>query len=373
MKKQVLPPLFTVIMIFLLSLMVISFVFPDKEYSLTENRTLAAYESPALSGVLSGEWMRRMENYTADQFPFRHEFVKINLAKNMLLATQSNGVVHGRNHRLFEQADLLEDTALRSNLASLSLMREKTGLPVYLVVIPEASQVIREELPPFYPLEDSEEHIMSALEQTDGVQAIFMLEALTRRQAIENTFYRTDHHMTWAGADAVYQALSPALAYSPLDTKSFVEKVPDFYGSLHARAPYPFIEPDELSYAMFDNLTMEIEGRVMDGLVDQEYLARPNKYSALLFNNPGMLRLTNTELQTGRWLVIRDSHANAILPSLGQHALQIDAIDPRYLPFDFDLPSLIKREEYGAIICIVGSDTLLTDKNITLLLTKFGH
>lgn len=365
-------PLFILACTLLLVLMVLSFVLPDREYSMLENRPLMQYEVPSLDSIASGKWMKRAEEYAAEQFPLRDQLVQINLAKEMLLLrTETNNIVRGRDNRLFERADQADASALQGNTEALLALQQKTGLPLYLGIIPEASQVLKEALPPYYPLVNSWDLMSNRLGLLEGVQVINTQDELVHKQALEDTFYRTDHHLTWAGADSVYRAIAARMGLEAIDVQGHLRQSTGFLGSFYARAPYPFMDSETMAYADVGHLQLYIDGQLKDGLVDQELLARPNKYAALLYNNPGQLRIVNPAVGEGKLLVIRDSHANAILPSLAQHFAVIDALDPRFIQRDFDLSQWIQDQNYGGILCIFGSQTLLKNREMQLLLAAF--
>ena len=241
-----------------------------------------------------------------------------------------------------------------------------TGLPVSLLMIPLPGRCT-EDLPALYTL--GRHTLVCAIREDAGQVAwIDPLDALLQAKGSEPLYYRTDHHLTAAGADVVYRALADAWGLRPQQPDSLLES-PGFYGSFYARAPTPLIKPDTLTFSLYKGIQVLIDGNDTGGLYDEALLKGRSKYAALLHNNPPRLTLINPEGE-GVLLVLRDSYASAMLPAIARHFARVEAIDPRY--YSDDLPALCAEQKVERILCIYGLNALTNDRNYPVSRLLFG-
>lgn len=366
-KKARLAPLFILVMLILTAFAAFSLLLPDAEYSRLENRALAQAPPFSWSQVASGRYMDQAEGYVNDQLPLRDAFVKLNLLKEMtLLRTEAGGVVRGRGQRLFNQSKQVDGGDVETKINALARFANSTKLPFTLVMVPPSSVMYQDELPFFYPLADPVAVIEAAVSKHAGLNQVPLKEALTLEKQQHMTHYRTDHHLTAHGAMAVYRAMGRHLGFTAQQDDAGVQALDGFLGSLYARAPFPFMQAEELSYFDPAQISLEIDGAAMPGLLDQALLERPNMYAALLYNNPGHLVLRNPAGERGAALVLRDSNANVILPLLARHYKALHVIDFRHLKPGFPLFELIEGQDIKEVLCIYGTDVFLSDRNLLL-------
>ncbi|NLX83808.1 MAG: hypothetical protein GXZ04_08385 [Clostridiales bacterium] len=366
-RKILKAPLFILIIVMMLLLAALGVILPDKSISQLENRPLMSFPVLSFSQISNGRWMSQAEDYINDQLPLRDAFIQLNLLKErMLLKTETNGVVRGMGDRLFGDIRQINSQDLEKSVNALGQFVQKHNLPFIFVMVPPSSLMYPDALPAFYPLADPLIAIEQAIKQHPAIDYLSVKSVLLLENQTQMTHYRTDHHLTAAGAKIVYQALVKRLGLREDIQDAEVMTVDGFTGSYYARAPYPFLKKDALSYYDVKNITLDINGVRMPGLADKTLLDSPNKYHALLYNNPGLLTLSNKEGERDSALVFKDSNANAILPLLARHYQNLHVIDFRYLRLGFDLEAFIKNEGIKEVICIYGTDVFLTDRNLLL-------
>ncbi len=366
MKKAARFPLFLTAMALLLSLAVLSVALPDRVRSDLENRTLAGPPVLSASSVLSGRWMKGAETYIDDQFFARDQWMALAaLWDAALLRVERRGVLLGKDGRLFEASSSLSDRVAQEGIHALDALAEATGLPVTLLLAPMSSAVYPEELPAFAPADDQAALLARLYAGAGQVRTVDALTALRAAKGEQPLYYRTDHHWTAVGALAAYRALTDALGLREAETAYTVFSAEGFSGSYFARAPSPLVRSETLTFDVFDNLLLSVEGEPVDGLYDEEQMARRDKYAALLYGNHSRITLENTSgSASGTLLVLKDSYANALLPHLAQHYRRVEVVDLRY--FVGDLPALLQELDVEGIVCIYGLSTFLTDRNLLL-------
>lgn len=123
---------------FLFGVMALHLALPDRERSETENRTLQQFPAFTAAAVADGTFMEDTEDYLADQFPGRDGWTGMKARVEQLLGKTEFRGVYLCGDTLINRGD--EPGALaEKNLSYVSALAEKTGIPVYLGLIPTAS------------------------------------------------------------------------------------------------------------------------------------------------------------------------------------------------------------------------------------------
>ena len=345
----------------LLSLLAVcGLLWPQRETSALENRRLVSRPQLSMDSALSGAFPSQAERSLSDQFPLREAWLWVNSLYDMALAkAERNQILIGKSGRLFEPCAALDTQTLFDNADAAAKLRAASGLDVWLMLVPMASGVYTQELPWLYQADDQQ----ALLAQATLLSRAFPLDILSalRVRSDEGLFYRSDHHWTAAGARVAYETLAALWQLTPAQPMRRFH-VQGFLGTLAARAAFPFIRPENLSFDLYEGIELYIGENKMDGLYDPAQLEKQDKYAALLYgSSEGIITLINSRAQ-GSLLVIRDSYANALLPALAMHFGRVTAVDPRYCRDD--ILALCKREGVERILCVYGLSTWLSDRNL---------
>ena len=355
-------PLFWAVMTLLLGLFIAQQILPERENSEMEKRVLATRPSLSLSAMAGSQWADSFEAFVADQLPLRDVFVSAYAEFQALTGHRLiNGVILGRDGWMFSRTDSLTERNVQLNAQALAELSALTGVPAYLLAVPSAAEVYREKAPAGAPLAREEELIAAAAREAPLIP---LLPALRQAREEQPLCYRSDHHWTLAGARLGYLAACQALGLSPLPPGK-TEDAPGFYGTFYARCPRPGFQPDDFSFDVGEGLCLLIDGQEMDGLVDREQLKRPDRYAALLYGNHGLVELINPAVETGTLFVLKDSYANALLPSLARHYHRIVAVDARY--FSGNVVDTLNECKGDAVLCVCGVTSLGFGREFALL------
>ena len=172
---------------------------PSRDFSDQENRYLAQFKAPTWDTVRSGKFMENFEDYVADQFPLRDQWVKLKAYSERTLGKQeNNGVYFDRvtGQTLFAQFTSLSDEELAKRVGYVNKLGANLDVPVYFSLVPDKSWVWADYLPDYAPNVDDGSTIEKAQELCgDDVKFIDLRGALDY-----DSFYRTDHHWTTMGA-----------------------------------------------------------------------------------------------------------------------------------------------------------------------------
>ena len=349
-------------MLLLFLLLAGQWLLPHREFSEMENRVLAQPPEISLSSLANSRWTEQFESFAADQIPLRNAFVSLYMTmKAGMGCRMTDGVLLGKDGRMFDRTDSYSERNVRLNAATLTELGELTGVPVYLLAVPSAALIYGDAVPADAPVADE-----SALLDAAGEETVLLplTAALCETKGCGDLYYHTDHHWSMAGTQTGYRVVCQALGIEPLPVGTLTEPLP-FFGSFHARCPLPWQQPDSFSYADVNGIRLVVEGVEKAGLADESQLKKRDRYAALMYGNHGIIELINDARPEGTLFVIKDSFANSLLPLLARHYHRIVAIDARY--YSGNAADEVKKYGGEVILCINSLSSLASNRNLSLL------
>ena len=343
-------------------------LLPKQEFSENENRYLQAFPAFTFRDLKDGTYTERLVSYFSDHFPFRDAFMTVKTETEILLGKREiSGIFIAKDGSLVEEyrRPVNTDRVVRQmgkfSAAVLGRTREENrALRVTLMLVPTASEILREQLPENATLLSQEQ---TASEIEEGIRNIMeeaglpevrtvhlkerLLEKEKERLALEDggerenrrLYYRTDHHWTTFGAYQGYLAFCGSAAIDALPEEAFRRTAvsEDFRGTIwsklnDARFPGDRIEIWERKDTL-PGITMYCEDtkKTSESLYNMEWLQKKDKYSMFLDNIHPLIEITNKNADTPRGLLlIKDSYANCMVPFLAEHFRKIYVLDTRY-------------------------------------------
>ena len=360
--------------LFLGGLLVWHVLLPDRDRSEVENRTLNQFPAFSWERLRDGSFTEGVESYFADQFPLRDQWTGLKARTEQLLGKREFKGVYLCEDTLISKTEPPRDGLEEKNLSYVARLAEGTELPVYLGLIPSASEIWRDRLPEGAESWDQAAFIAQAAE-LEGVRPVDFLSALSAR-AGEEIFYRADHHWTTLGAYYGYAALMEALGRGEeiLEAGSFQRQVyphaDEFQGTLYSQSGVHWLPPDTIEFWVEDRfeVTSWREGTPeTSALYDLSKLQTKDKYSAFLGGNQPLCVLRNPEGK-GKLLVIRDSYSDALAPFLALHFEEVHLLDPRY--YRYSAAKYARDNGLEAIAVVYSAPNFITDRNLVLLTQK---
>ena len=322
-------------------------LFPDREYSENENRTLQTFPGWTASDHLDGTFGSEMNDYFADQFPMRNGWTAAKgIAELVAGKGENNGVLVGTNEQLAVYAfdacagtegyvpstDGYSEKLIERECRALADMDEKLkkqGIPFCFLLAPRTIDVAASAFT--YPDDGSRKLISDFYGRLpETVNAPEVIPLLREKyESGEYVAYRTDHHWTTLGAYYAYVEVmkSWGMEGEILPESAFtVSRTPNFYGTTWSKLGLPFVGPDVLElWETGDEdryLAEDLDsGHVLPGgLYSRSFLEVKDKYAVFLDGTHNRLRITDSE-GTGRetLLVAKDSFANCMIPFLARH------------------------------------------------------
>ena len=362
--------------IFILTLflfLIINVIVPDREKSVQENRMLATKPKFRLSSLTSGDYDEKFEAYMDDQFVGRDMWRKLKVTVDRIGGSRlENGVYIGKNGQLLEQIEVADETHLAANIKAIkSFSESQSKIPVRMMLVPDAANVLNHSLPALAKPEDQTQMFsMVRKDLGDSVEWIDVSTELNKHKT-EKIYYKTDHHWTTLGAFYAFQAAAPSLGIDgDLSGKYVSYAVSDsFNGMLASKSGVNLGEKEQIDiYVPTEEDTDLIvdyvdEGKRSTSLYDSSKLKEKDQYTVFLGGNSSLLDIRTVSTSTKRLLLVKDSFANSFIPFLTPYYREIVVVDPRY--YSGTINDLMDSYRISEVLFLYSGNTFFKDNNIS--------
>lgn len=362
--------------IFILTLflfLIINVIVPDREKSVQENRMLATKPKFRLSSLISGDYDEKFEAYMDDQFVGRDMWRKLKVTVDRIGGSRlENGVYIGTNGQLLEQIEVADENHLAANIKAIkSFSESQKKIPVRMMLVPDAANVLNHSLPALAKPEDQTQMFsMVRKDLGDSVEWIDVSTELNKHKT-EKIYYKTDHHWTTLGAFYAFQAAAPSLGIEgDLSGKYVSYAVSDsFNGMLASKSGVNLGEKEQIDiYVPTEEDTDLIvdyvdEGKRSTSLYDSSKLKEKDQYTVFLGGNSSLLDIRTVSTSTKRLLLVKDSFANSFIPFLTPYYREIVVVDPRY--YSGTINDLMDSYRISEVLFLYSGNTFFKDNNIS--------
>ena len=373
-QRKVQEQLVGIIFILILFLfLIINIIVPNKEKSEQENRMLATKPKFRLSSLISGDYDEKFEAYMDDQFVGRDMWRKLKVTVDRICGSRlENGVYIGRNGQLLEQIEVADENHLAANIKAIkSFSESQKKIPVRMMLVPDAANVLNHSLPALAKPEDQTQMFsMVRKDLGDSVEWIDVSTELNKHKT-EKIYYKTDHHWTTLGAFYAFQAAAPSLGIEgDLSGKYVSYAVSDsFNGMLASKSGVNLGEKEQIDiYVPTEEDTDLIvdyvdEGKRSTSLYDSSKLKEKDQYTVFLGGNSSLLDIRTVSTSTKRLLLVKDSFANSFIPFLTPYYREIVVVDPRY--YSGTINDLMDSYRISEVLFLYSGNTFFKDNNIS--------
>lgn len=362
--------------IFILTLflfLIINVIVPDREKSVQENRMLATKPKFRLSSLISGDYDEKFEAYMDDQFVGRDMWRKLKVTVDRIGGSRlENGVYIGTNGQLLEQIEVADENHLAANIKAIKSFSEShSKIPVRMMLVPDAANVLNHSLPALAKPEDQTQMFsMVRKDLGDSVEWIDVSTELNKHKT-EKIYYKTDHHWTTLGAFYAFQAAAPSLGIEGDLSGNYVSyAVSDsFNGMLASKSGVNLGEKEQIDiYVPTEEDTDLIvdyvdEGKRSTSLYDSSKLKEKDQYTVFLGGNSSLLDIRTVSTSTKRLLLVKDSFANSFIPFLTPYYREIVVVDPRY--YSGTINDLMDSYRISEVLFLYSGNTFFKDNNIS--------
>ena len=373
-QRKVQEQLVGIIFILILFLfLIINIIVPNKEKSVQENRMLVTKPKFRLSSLISGDYDEKFEAYMDDQFVGRDMWRKLKVTVDRICGSRlENGVYIGRNGQLLEQIEVADENHLAANIKAIkSFSESQKKIPVRMMLVPDAANVLNHSLPALAKPEDQTQMFsMVRKDLGDSVEWIDVSTELNKHKT-EKIYYKTDHHWTTLGAFYAFQATAPSLGIEgDLSGKYVSHAVSNsFNGMLASKSGVNLGEKEQIDiYVPTEEDTDLIidyvdEGKRSTSLYDSSKLKEKDQYTVFLGGNSSLLDIRTVSTSTKRLLLVKDSFANSFIPFLTPYYREIVVVDPRY--YSGTINDLMDSYRISEVLFLYSGNTFFKDNNIS--------
>lgn len=347
--------------IILVGWMVISFLLPDVYYSKRENRLAAQVPSFSLPAFFNRTWMSDSEAYLEDQMAFRNTMLDMKFVSEKVLGKkENNGIFQGEDGFLLKIEEYQEEEVQTSIDAIQTILQNKIG---NLVLMPTSAYVLGDKLPK-YQQDTIQEAWFKRLKNESFV--------ITGDDALKELgmqgFYKSDHHLSMRGNEAVYKAWAIRQG-KPIVETTFESVFDNFLGSYYRTSSNPFQKGEPMEIA--SNLDAYVSSITYDhiktttSLYERKYLGKADEYAMYLDGNHALTTIQTTNNNNQHLLVFKDSYGNSFVPYLLPYYETITMIDLRYQ--QEEITTYLKQSD-EVMFCYALAG--LQDKNVVMNLQK---
>lgn len=352
-----------------------SLIQPDRKMSEEENRVLAEFPKLGLESLKNKDYMTGLENYASDQFVLRDAWISLKVQCDLLAGKREfNGVYLGKKKYLMQIPAEMDEKNTKENLEAINQFYKKNNqLKTYMMIVPNAAYILKEQLPMGAPVRDQGEDMEYIKKQlSNDIRCIDVTEAL-QQHAKEGIYYKTDHHWTTRGAAYGFNAAAMALEIQGVATEYKIHTVAtDFSGTLASRTGYHKAED---TVEVYEPENVEVQYLVSDSdneekrptVYDRAALEGKDKYQVFFGGNHAMVDIMTTNDKGRRLLIFKDSYANCFVPFLIPYYTEVVMIDPRYY-YD-NIQTMIANKGITDVLFLYNMDTFLSDNSLADVLT----
>ena len=357
---------------------ILSFLIPDKEKSVEENRVLAQAPYFSHQTYFEGRFQKKLDQYFNDQFPFRNSLIKWKTASDLTLdIIESNGVIRSKDGYLIERIKNPSQDEIKHDISSLEKFKNKNPkCNFYFLMAPNSGNIMKEKLPRTVHMDDQNEYMTAFFKDLKkiGITPIDARKNLRKNIDKEQLYYRTDHHWT---TGAAYLAYKEAHKTMGLDSSIKYEKLSvhrNFRGTLASKSGFTNGRNDELQIYWpkkhqnyHDSIYNFVDvKKTTNTFYSFDNLKKKDAYTIFGGWNHSFYTITTPTKSTRRLLLVKDSYANCMIPFLTQNFRQIVVVDPRY--YFGDINKIMVEEGITDVLFLYNALTFASDESMNLML-----
>lgn len=366
---------------FLFGFAVLFLLLPQKSFSASEKRALQTTPRLSFSAVFSGRFGSEVNDWYADQFPWRDQFVGVKGVTEIALGKgENNGILLGKNGQLarvrfdlvtkqgiVKNTDRIDGEHLRAAAEGVNRANANARVPTVFLFTGRNVDVAASAFD--YPTVSTVELSRLWKQSLDpSVVAPNLTEILkTHYEAGEAVIYRTDHHWTTLGAYYGYcevmRAFGRAGEILPPSAFEPVTLTEDFYGTFWASGGIKWVAPDQIDVWTREDdgdYTITADGKPLAGFYTLPPDGGSVGYEVFLDGTHDVVTIEKRGANRPRLVVFKDSFANSLAPFLARH-FDLVLLNLSSTRSDFtDLTSLSETYEADGALVVYTMSNVLT-------------
>lgn len=366
--------------VFLLMILIFclaNLVTSDKDFSDTENRSLAQKPEFSWGALWDGSYFAGLTDHYADQFFARDGWISLKMKEDSLLGrTDVSGVFLGSDNYLIPEPETPDAVALENTIQAINnFATSHKDISMRMMVVPGAAAILTDRLPENAPVRDQLADIAVIRSGLFGnVQFLDVAETL-KAHADEDIYYHTDHHWTSLGAYYAFKATTGLMGIGTPVTSYDIYTVTDsFEGTLSSKSgSHEVLDSIDIYVPKAGDLEYFVtypDQSKSCSLYESEMLEAKDKYTVFFGGNHSLVEIRTTADTDRNLLIFKDSYANSYVQFLIPYYDKIFMVDPRYY-YD-DLNTILTAGGVTDVLFLYSADTILTDTSLTDVLESLN-
>lgn len=318
----------TIFIVYLLFFAIFHICLEDNNMSVTERRELSSFPSVSLSS----EYVKKLDKYLLDQFPYRDNFrgIKAIFNYNVLNRLENNGI-YLKEDGIYKSNYPTNVSSINNFVTKINSIKKMLSKDnnVYIMIVPDKN----------YYLEDDDflhidyDYIYNEVSKL-GIENIDVTSVLSL-----DDYYKTDTHWRQENLFDVVKTMSTVMNFNYNYDKYNFNKYDNFYGVYYGESAINR-EGEILVYLTSETINNAsvkyLDNDKLTSVYNLDKLNSFDPYEVYLDGASSYIEITNPYNKDGRELVIfRDSFGSSIAPLLINYYSKITLIDNRYISSDY--------------------------------------
>ena len=302
----------------------LNLVATDKKSSVSERRKLEQFPKVSLKAIVSGDFFKKFDSYSMDQFYQREKFRKLKIKTDMVVLGNYNNMQIDKDY-IYEALYPLNENSV-NNLVSkinniIDLYLDDTN-KVYYSLVPDKGYYINNSLKLDYT------KLVSLYKSVKG-NYIDLFNILSL-----DDYYKSDTHWKEENLLKVAKELARKMDFTFDDNLSFKDVV-SFNGVYGSRLVLDKdLDKILVAESAFINnaVVYDLTSNKKIDVYNYDKINSLDKYDIYLNGASGLLKIDNLLENNGKRLIIfRDSYTSSLAPLLISGYKEIILVDTRYI------------------------------------------
>lgn len=312
----------------LIGVFIINIIIPDKEISKYERRKLAKFPSITLKEVKNASYMKKLDDYTVDQFMFRDSFRKIKNYFELDFLNKkdiNNSFIY--NNSIYKIEYPLNIKSIHNATNKINFIKSKylKNNNIYYTIIPDKNYYLDKDF-----LKLDYDKLVDMVDELLDIKYIDIFDILSL-----DDYYRTDLHWDASKILKVKNYLNDEMGNLNNNLSYNISSLGDLYGAYYGNI-LKDIKPDKISYLtndVIDSLySYNYETKSYKKLYDMDKANNVDRYDMFLSGPCSVIEINNDNGVNDKELIIfRDSFGSSIAPLFALDYKKVTLVDIRYI------------------------------------------
>ena len=302
----------------------LNIVTPDKKSSVSERRKLEQFPKVSLKAIINGEFFKKFDNYSMDQFYQREKFRRLKIKTDMLVLGNYNNMQIDKDY-IYEALYPLNENSVNNLVNKINNIIDSyldDTNKVYYSLIPDKGYYINNSLKLDYT------KLVSLYKSVKG-NYIDLFNILSL-----DDYYKSDTHWKEENLLKVGKELASKMDFTIDDNISFKDVV-GFNGVYGSRLVLDKdLDKIVVAESAFINnaVVYDLTSNKKIDVYNYDKINSLDKYDIYLNGASGLLKIDNLLENNGKRLIIfRDSYTSSLAPLLISGYKEIILVDTRYI------------------------------------------